>query len=139
VAGDAGIGFALSMQSHLIRPEYFNHDFQLFPTWPRFDVELMMALFWFSMVVLMIPKMLGLIRALLSKRIRRGAAASSASPRASAGDRAVGAVRADTHADAKPACLRSVHGPRLRVETAAARRRRHHVERRLALSQAPCC
>src|SRR5882724_11960575 len=66
------VGFALSVQSHLIRPEYFNHDFQLFPTWPRFDVELMMALFWFSMVVLLIPKMLGLVRALLSRRIRRG-------------------------------------------------------------------
>jgi membrane glycosyltransferase len=67
-----GIGFALAIQSHLIRPEYFNHDFQLFPTWPRFDVELMMTLFWFSMVVLLIPKMLGLIHALLSRRIRRG-------------------------------------------------------------------
>jgi membrane glycosyltransferase len=67
-----GIGFALAMQSHLIRPEYFNHDFQLFPTWPRFDVELMMTLFWFSMVVLLIPKMLGLARALLSRRLRRG-------------------------------------------------------------------
>jgi membrane glycosyltransferase len=67
-----GIGFALAVQSHLIRPEYFNHDFQLFPTWPRFDVELMMTLFWFSMVVLLIPKMLGLLHALLSRRIRRG-------------------------------------------------------------------
>ena len=65
------VGFALSVQSHLIRPEYFNHDFQLFPTWPRFDVELMMALFWFSMLVLLIPKMLGFIRALFSRRIRR--------------------------------------------------------------------
>jgi membrane glycosyltransferase len=67
-----GIGFALAVQSHLIRPEYFNHDFQMFPTWPRFDVELMMALFWFSMVVLLIPKMLGLIRSLTSKKLRRG-------------------------------------------------------------------
>jgi membrane glycosyltransferase len=65
------VGFALSVQSHLIRPEYFSHDFQLFPTWPRFNVELMMALFWFSMLVLLIPKMLGLIRALSSSRIRR--------------------------------------------------------------------
>ncbi len=65
------VGFALSVQSHLIRPEYFNHDFQLFPTWPRFDVELMMTLFWFSMLVLLIPKMLGFIRALSSSRIRR--------------------------------------------------------------------
>jgi membrane glycosyltransferase len=67
------IGFAITVQSHLIRPEYFNHDFQLFPTWPRFDVALMMALFWFSMVVLLIPKLLGFIRALVSPRIRRGA------------------------------------------------------------------
>src|SRR5271154_917965 len=67
-----GIGFALAVQSHLIRPEYFNHDFQLFPTWPRFDVELMIDLFWFSMVVLLIPKLFGLIGALLSSRIRRG-------------------------------------------------------------------
>ena len=67
-----GIGFALAIQSRLIRPEYFSHDFQLFPTWPRFDVELMVALFWFSMIVLLIPKTLGLVRALLSKRIRRG-------------------------------------------------------------------
>jgi membrane glycosyltransferase len=67
-----GVGFALAVQSHLIRPEYFNHDFQLFPTWPRFDIELMMTLFWFSMVVLLIPKTLGLVRALLSPRIRHG-------------------------------------------------------------------
>jgi membrane glycosyltransferase len=67
------IGFALAVQSHLIRPEYFNHDFQLFPTWPRFDVELMMALFWFSLVVLLIPKMTGLLIALCSRQLRRGA------------------------------------------------------------------
>ena len=66
------VGFALDIQSHLVRPEYFNHDFQLFPTWPRFDVELMMTLFWFSMLVLMIPKTVGLGRALVSRRIRRG-------------------------------------------------------------------
>jgi membrane glycosyltransferase len=66
------IGFALAIQSHLIRPEYFNHDFQMFPTWPRFNVELMMTLFWFSMVILLVPKFLGLLRALLSRRLRRG-------------------------------------------------------------------
>jgi membrane glycosyltransferase len=66
------IGFALAVQSHLIRPEYFNHDFQMFPTWPRFNVELMMALFWFSMVILLVPKFLGLIRALAVRRLRRG-------------------------------------------------------------------
>jgi membrane glycosyltransferase len=68
-----GIGFALALQSRLIRPEYFSHDFQLFPTWPRFDVALMMALFWFSLIVLLIPKLLGFLRAMRSSRIRRGA------------------------------------------------------------------
>jgi membrane glycosyltransferase len=67
------IGFALAVQSHLIRPEYFNHDFQMFPSWPRFNIELMMALFWFSMVVLLIPKTLGLIRTLVVREVRRGA------------------------------------------------------------------
>jgi membrane glycosyltransferase len=67
-----GIGFALALQAHLIRPEYFSHDFQLFPTWPVFNTVLMTALFWFSMVVLLTPKLIGLIRALLSKPIREG-------------------------------------------------------------------
>ena len=67
------IGFALAVQSHLIRPEYFTQDFQLFPTWPRFDTQLMMNLFWFSLVVLLVPKMIGLVGALFSRRIRRGA------------------------------------------------------------------
>jgi membrane glycosyltransferase len=66
------IGFALAVQARLIRPEYFSQDFQLFPTWPRFDTELMTMLFWFSMVVLLVPKLLGLLRALLSGRIRVG-------------------------------------------------------------------
>jgi membrane glycosyltransferase len=67
------LGFALTLQARLIRPEYFSQDFQLFPTWPRFDTELMMALFWFSMVVLLVPKMIGLVRALASKPIRSAA------------------------------------------------------------------
>ncbi len=66
------IGFALALQSHLIRPEYFTQDFQLFPTWPRFDTDRMTALFWFSMVVLLVPKSIGFARALLKPSLRRG-------------------------------------------------------------------
>jgi membrane glycosyltransferase len=65
------VGFALSLQSHLIRPEYFTRDFQLFPTWPRFDARLMMNLFLFSMFVLLVPKTIGLLRAILNNPIRR--------------------------------------------------------------------
>jgi len=39
-----GIALHLPYSRALIRPEIFSHDFQLFPTWPRFDVTLMMAL-----------------------------------------------------------------------------------------------
>ena len=83
-----GIGFALAVQAHLIRPEYFSRDFQLFPTWPRFDVRLMMALFWFSMVVLLIPKMLGFV--------------ARCSPPAGCG-----AAPADSSACARASCSRS--------------------------------
>ncbi len=132
-----GIGFALAIQSHLIRPEYFSHDFQLFPTWPRFDVELMMALFWFSMLVLLIPKMLGLIRALLSRRIRRGGGGVIGITASFVLEVILSALYAPIlMIDAEPACLRSVHGARLGLEDAAPRRRRHHLVRRLALSQA---
>ena len=130
-----GIGFALAVQSHLIRPEYFSHDFQLFPTWPRFDVELMMTLFWFSMAVLFIPKMLGLIRALLSTadppgRRRRHRRDRELLP----GSRAVRAVCAHPDDDPVAARVRSVHGARLRLEAAASRFGQHQLGRCLAFS-----
>ncbi len=65
-------GLALSTQAHFIRPEYFAKDFQLFPTWPRFDSERMIQLFILTMGVLFFPKMLGLVRALLDPDLRRG-------------------------------------------------------------------
>src|SRR5690606_33825698 len=65
-------GFALTLQATLIRPEYFTSAFQLFPDWPRFDAERMVKLFIFSMAVLLTPKTLGLARALLTSRVRRG-------------------------------------------------------------------
>ena len=66
------VGFALTLQATLIRPEYFSHTFQLFPDWPRFDAERMMRLFVFTMIVLFTPKMLGLVRTLVVPRVRRG-------------------------------------------------------------------
>jgi membrane glycosyltransferase len=66
------VGFALTLQATLIRPEYFSHTFQLFPDWPRFDAERMTRLFIFTMVVLFTPKVLGLVRTLFTSRIRKG-------------------------------------------------------------------
>ena len=60
------VGFALTLQATLIRPEYFSKTFQLFPNWPVFDSERMILLFMFSMAVLLIPKTLGMIRTLLT-------------------------------------------------------------------------
>jgi membrane glycosyltransferase len=65
------VGFALALQAHLIRPEYFTHDFQLFPTWPLFDARLMLSLFMFSMLVLFVPKLMGVLRAIVNGPIRR--------------------------------------------------------------------
>jgi membrane glycosyltransferase len=66
------VGFVLTLQATLIRPEYFSHAFQLFPDWPRFDAKRMMSLFAFTMIVLFTPKVLGLIRSLFTSEIRRG-------------------------------------------------------------------
>ena len=66
------VGFALTLQATLIRPEYFSRSFQLFPDWPRFDAPRMTALFVYTMVVLFTPKLLGLLRTMFSSRARRG-------------------------------------------------------------------
>ncbi|MEM8853046.1 MAG: glucans biosynthesis glucosyltransferase MdoH [Pseudomonadota bacterium] len=67
------VGVALSVQATFIRPEYFAEGFALFPTWPAFDSERMIALFALSLVVLLVPKGIGLVRALALKRVRRSA------------------------------------------------------------------
>lgn len=65
------IGFALSVQAGLHNPEYFPLEFQLFPNWPRFDAPRMLDLFVFCLVVLLVPKTIGFVRALLAKGVRR--------------------------------------------------------------------
>jgi membrane glycosyltransferase len=51
-------------------PNYFPSDFALFPSWPRFDAERAMALLQFSIAVLLMPKLLGLLNGLIEKKIR---------------------------------------------------------------------
>ena len=70
-------GLLLALQAHLIRPEYFAEDYQLFPTWPRFDAERMLALFVLTIGILFLPKMLGLALALADRR-KRGQAGGGA-------------------------------------------------------------
>lgn len=66
------VGFALTLQASLIRPEYFTSEFQLFPNWPVFDAPRMTKLFIFTMVVLFTPKVLGWLRGILVSKVRRG-------------------------------------------------------------------
>lgn len=62
------LGLALSVQAGLHQPEYFDTPFQLFPNWPKFDSQRMLALFGFSFAVLFVPKVLGALAALVSRR-----------------------------------------------------------------------
>ncbi|MCF3934284.1 glucans biosynthesis glucosyltransferase MdoH [Acuticoccus sp. M5D2P5] len=70
-------GMALAVQATFIRPEYFPHGFALFPNWPAFDVERLIQLFILSMGVLLLPKALGLMRAILHGPTRRAAGGSA--------------------------------------------------------------
>ena len=66
------VGIVLVLQSHYIRPEYFTADFSLFPAWPRFDYERALQFFELTIAILLAPKFLGLIVALLDGKTRRG-------------------------------------------------------------------
>jgi len=66
------VGIVLVLQSHYIRPEYFTKEFSLFPAWPRFDYERALQLFGLTIGILLAPKFLGLIIALIDPKTRRG-------------------------------------------------------------------
>jgi membrane glycosyltransferase len=66
------IGLVLVLQSKYIRPEYFTTRFALFPTWPVFDYVRALHLFELTMAILIAPKFLGLIVAVIDGKTRRG-------------------------------------------------------------------
>ncbi len=66
------VGIVLVLQSHYIRPEYFTAEFSLFPAWPRFDYERALQLFELTIAILLAPKFLGLVIALLDGKTRAG-------------------------------------------------------------------
>ena len=66
------VGIVLVLQSRYIRPEYFTADFSLFPAWPRFDYERALQLFELTIAILLAPKFLGLLIALIDGPTRRG-------------------------------------------------------------------
>lgn len=65
------VGLVLTLQAAFIRPEYFSEAFQIFPKWPRFDIERMIRLFVITLGVLLLPRIIGLVRGWLDSGLRR--------------------------------------------------------------------
>ncbi|WP_067096564.1 glucans biosynthesis glucosyltransferase MdoH [Marinomonas atlantica] len=61
------VGFALAVQAHFVRPEYFS-NLSLFPNWPVFDFERARSLFVLSMALVLAPKLFGWLNAMLHWR-----------------------------------------------------------------------
>lgn len=66
------IGILISLQAHFIRPEYFPKGFSLFPQWPEEDPIRAAWVFAGTMGILIAPKLLGFIVALVHRPERRG-------------------------------------------------------------------
>ena len=64
-------GALLTAQTLFFRPEYFSDQLQLFPNWPIFDAERMVFLFILSACLLLLPKAMGVLRALFLGDLRR--------------------------------------------------------------------
>ncbi len=64
------VGLVLTVRANLTLPEYFPDGVQLFPTWPQFDVVRMRWVFAGTMLLLFLPKLIGLAAALVD-RVRR--------------------------------------------------------------------
>jgi membrane glycosyltransferase len=65
------VGIALVLQTAYVRPEYFTSEFGLYPVFPRFDPVRALQLFGLTMGILLAPKFLGLILALIDGPVRR--------------------------------------------------------------------
>jgi membrane glycosyltransferase len=63
------VGLVLGVQAALGQPEYFGQQ-GLFPSWPVFDSARAIDLFLVSMGVVLLPKALGWLHAMLSTRLR---------------------------------------------------------------------
>lgn len=65
------VGLAVAAQASLQQHDHFPQLRQLFPHWPRFDAARMTMLFGATLALLLLPKALGLARALATTRTRR--------------------------------------------------------------------
>ncbi|MGQ8364208.1 glucans biosynthesis glucosyltransferase MdoH [Glaciecola sp. 1036] len=65
------IGIVMAVQTHYANIEYFSDQMTLLPNWPVFDSERMIQLFIFTMVIVVLPKLFGLIRAFFHTSLRK--------------------------------------------------------------------
>lgn len=65
------VGLALAFQARFAEWQYFSSRHQLFPHWPTFDTDRMVAVFLVTMLVLYLPKLLGLVATLTDGTVRR--------------------------------------------------------------------
>jgi membrane glycosyltransferase len=66
------VGLVLVLQASYIRPEYFTNEFTILPAFPRFDAQRSLELFALTMVILLLPKIFGLLLSLIQAETRRG-------------------------------------------------------------------
>ena len=65
------IGIVMAVQIHYVNVEYFSDEISLFPNWPVFDSERMVQLFVLTIGILLVPKVLGLLRAIFTTSLRK--------------------------------------------------------------------
>ena len=65
------VGLGTAGHIATVQFEYFTDELSLFPRWPLFDSERMIRLFVIAMVVLLTPKMLGVLRAFVDRELLR--------------------------------------------------------------------
>ena len=64
-------GLALAVQAHFTPPDYFQEPYQIFPTWPQVDPELELQLLGFTALLLLGPKLMGLVAMLRDANARQ--------------------------------------------------------------------
>ena len=65
------IGIVMAIQIHYVNVEYFSETVSLYPNWPVFDSERMIQLFVFTMVMVLLPKFFGILRAFFHAPLRK--------------------------------------------------------------------
>lgn len=63
---------ALTVQELTMKPSYFGGDQTLFPTWPMQDSERALSLLFWTLTLLLLPKVFGYVLALFNNEKRRG-------------------------------------------------------------------